>query len=456
MKNLATPLELTGYGSHPEADRSRDQFFDWGVVAIALFVFASYFLGAKIGFALTFKPHPVSVLWPPNSILLAALLLTPRRTWWILLMAALPAHWLVQLQSNVPPYMIFCWFVSNSCEALIGAGCIRYFISRPIRFDRLRNVAIFCFLGALLGPFLSSFLDSGFVILNHWGVGSYWEIWRIRFTSNVLAALTITPFIVAAATQEIGLWKNISRRRWLEGGCLLLGLFVISLVLFNKISSEADSALLYIPLPFLLWAAVRFGSRGATAAIAMVAFLAIWGVAHGHGPFSENSAEKNALYVQLFLIFLTVPLLFLAALIEERNKVEETLRESEERMRLATDAASLGIWEWNLGNDEIWVTKTCRDFLGLPAFGKITFETFLSRLHTDDRDRIRQTLYDAIKNGDGYESEFRVVLPDGGVRWMAARGRVQVNEHGKPIRMLGISIDITARKEAELEAKQRR
>ena len=91
MKNLATPLGLTGYDSHPEADRSRDQFFDWGVVAIALFVFAGYFLGAKIGFALTFRPHPVSVLWPPNSILLAALLLTPVRIWWVVLLAAFPA-----------------------------------------------------------------------------------------------------------------------------------------------------------------------------------------------------------------------------------------------------------------------------------------------------------------------------------------------------------------------------
>jgi hypothetical protein len=88
MKNLATPLELAGFGSHSEADRSRNEFFDWRVVAIALFVFAGYFLGAKIGFALTFRPHPVSVLWPPNSILLAALLLMPMRISWVILLAA--------------------------------------------------------------------------------------------------------------------------------------------------------------------------------------------------------------------------------------------------------------------------------------------------------------------------------------------------------------------------------
>ena len=130
------------------------------IATSSMLVFAGYYFGAKIGFALTFHPHPVSVLWPPNSILLAALLLTPRRAWWILLLAAFPAHWLVQLQSDVSPRMILCWFISNSCETLIGAGCIRYLIRGPVRLDRLRNVSIFCFFGVFLGPFLSSFVAS--------------------------------------------------------------------------------------------------------------------------------------------------------------------------------------------------------------------------------------------------------------------------------------------------------
>ncbi|MCI0663782.1 MAG: MASE1 domain-containing protein, partial [Acidobacteria bacterium] len=94
----------------------------------ALIVFLAYYLGAKVGFALTFKPHPVSTLWPPNAILLAFLLLTPRRMWKVVLLAAFPAHLIVELQSGVPIGMVLCWFVSNSSEALIGAVCIRYFI----------------------------------------------------------------------------------------------------------------------------------------------------------------------------------------------------------------------------------------------------------------------------------------------------------------------------------------
>src|SRR5262249_2980149 len=92
--------------------------FDFRSIVGGVLVFVGYYLGAKLGFALTFQPHPVSVLWPPNSILVAGLLLTPPRIWWFLLVAAFPAHWAAQLQSHIPPLMILCWFISNSCEAL--------------------------------------------------------------------------------------------------------------------------------------------------------------------------------------------------------------------------------------------------------------------------------------------------------------------------------------------------
>src|SRR5438445_696041 len=135
---------------------------------------------------------------------------------------------------------------------------------------------------------------------------------------------------------------------------------------------------------------------------------------------------------------------------------DTALRESEERMRVAADAVNLGIWEWDLSRDEIWATNARRALLGWPASGKIGFEAFVSRVHPDDRDRVRQTIDDAIHNGKGYDSEYRLVLPDGIVRWMATRGSVHLDGNGKPARLLGVSIDITARKQAELEALQHR
>jgi two-component system, LuxR family, sensor kinase FixL len=288
-----------------------------------LLVFVGYYLGVQVGFALTFQPHPISVFWPPNSVLLAALLLTPPRTWWFLLVAAFPAHLIAELQFQVPPTMIVCWFVSNSCEALIGAGLIRYLLGGPVRFDILRSVAVFCLCGAFLGPFLSSFVDAGFVVMNGWGEGSYSENWPARFFSNVLTTLTLTPAILTWSNFRPIQWRRISSGHALEGSLLFLGLVIASTVVLYNARTNPDPVLFYAPLPFLLWAVFRFGARATSAAILIVTFLAIWSSAHGHGPFTNESVEISARSMQKFLIVMAVPIMLLAAGIQERRKAEE-------------------------------------------------------------------------------------------------------------------------------------
>src|SRR5438094_2593868 len=456
MKNLAAPSGLAGARSHSKTDWSRNQFFDWPLAAIASSVSLANFLGAKIGFALTLRPHPVSVLWPPNSILLAALLLTPVRIWWVILLAALPAHLAAQLQSNVPPTMILCWFISNSCEALIGAGCVRYLIDRPVRFDRLRNVGIFCFFAAFLGPFLSSFLDAAFVVINHWGQDSYWQVWRIRFTSNVLTALTLVPFVVSWSAEGIAWLGKIRRSRFLEAGLLLLGLLSVNTIAFYKFAPPADSALLYLPLPFLIWAAVRFGSRGASAAICTVGFLAIWSAGHGYGPFSTRSAEENALSIQMFLIVMSVPLMLLAAVIEERSKGETTLREREERISLAAESADLAFWTINFERRESWMSDKGRAIFNFGPDEHLSRELFLSRVHPEDRNAVGEAIERARASSQTFEFEYRLLRPDGGTRWLISRGRYLSNDRGGIRELIGVAIDITAQVEADLQLRLQR
>jgi PAS domain S-box-containing protein len=352
--------------------------------------------------------------------------------------------------------MIICWFISNSCEALIGAGCIRYLIDGPVRLDRLRNVTIFCLCGIFLGPFLSSFLDSAFVAMNRWGEGGYWEIWRIRFSSNVLAASTIAPLIVTWATGGIASWRNLSRRQILEGFCLLLGLLAISFVVFNKVASAVDSALLYMPLPFLLWATVRFGSHGATAAISAVAFLAILGVARGHGPFSESSAEENALSVQVFLIFMSVPLLFLAAIIAERDKAEETSRGRDERINLAAESANLALWTIAFLRHESWMNEKGRELFGFAPNEPLSREAFLSRVHPEDRKAVDTAIESARAGSRQFEVEYRLLRADGETRWLISRGRYLRNDRGQLSELMGVAIDVTAQVKSNLELRLQR
>ena len=110
------------------------------VLRVMLIVAVAYYVGARLGLALTMHTQPVSTLWPPNAILLAALLLTPPRIWPFVLLGALPAHLFVELTSGIPPLMVLSWFVSNSSEALIGAAGMRL-VDRSPRLDSLRRAA---------------------------------------------------------------------------------------------------------------------------------------------------------------------------------------------------------------------------------------------------------------------------------------------------------------------------
>jgi len=137
-------------------------------------------------------------------------------------------------------------------------------------------------------------------------------------------------------------------------------------------------------------------------------------------------------------------------------RLTHELEVSEKRFNLAADSANLGMWEWDLEKDEIWVTPTRRAQLGFSVSGRITFQELISRWHEDDREKVQQAVNEAIQHGKDYQAEFRSVRADGSVQWVCARGRVHMDEQRKPKRLTGISLDITARKEAEALARQQR
>ena len=125
---------------------------------------------------------------------------------------------------------------------------------------------------------------------------------------------------------------------------------------------------------------------------------------------------------------------------------------SEKRLKLAADSANLAMWEWNIVRDEIWITDKGRSLFGFTPSEKLDFDRFRSRLHPEDRESILQAVENSLRTGAEYRSEYRAVLPDGQIRWIVGRGHVEFKGDGKPVRMRGASVDITKRKEAELEA----
>jgi PAS domain S-box-containing protein len=122
---------------------------------------------------------------------------------------------------------------------------------------------------------------------------------------------------------------------------------------------------------------------------------------------------------------------------------------SEKRLNLAADSADLGMWEWDIARDEIWITDKGRALLGFDPSERINRDRFLSVMHPEDRDSVLQTLENSMRAGAQYESEYRMMLPNGQLRWMTGRGHVEFNRNGQPVRMRGASLDITKRKQAE-------
>jgi two-component system sensor kinase FixL len=135
---------------------------------------------------------------------------------------------------------------------------------------------------------------------------------------------------------------------------------------------------------------------------------------------------------------------------------EAGLHESEERMRLAVEGADFGIWIRDLERNEIWATNKWRALFGFSQTEQLELAKILERIHPDDRDKFGFVLKQATEGDGGYEAEYRIVLPSGEVRWIDSHGRVEFNGTGKPILVRGVSRDITARKEAELETQSLR
>lgn len=132
------------------------------------------------------------------------------------------------------------------------------------------------------------------------------------------------------------------------------------------------------------------------------------------------------------------------------------LRESERRMELAAQAAELAFWSWDVGRDDIWMTARGRALFEIPAPTRIDFEQVLSRVHADDRPAIRAAMQGTRRDGATFEQEFRLALPSGRLRFVAARGQVERGEAGAPARLRGVVLDVTERSRLEREAALQR
>jgi signal transduction histidine kinase len=416
----------------------------------------TYYCGVRIGFAFTLSANAVSLLWPPNAILLAALLLSPPRAWGWLLLAALPAHLISELSAGVPLLMASCWYFSNLSEALLGAAIIRSVLGGSPRFDRVRDAAVYLLVCVLAAPVVTSFLDAAFVALVGWRYdGDYWAVFRMRSISNALAALIVPPLAITLLQAPGSMLDRARRALRLEAVALIAALIVVCLIVFHDSPSAGRAAVyVYAPLPLLLWAAVRMGVGGVSACIAIMALLAITGTLRGAGPFVLESPDVSVLSLHGFLIIVTSSFIVLAAALAELRAARAAALRREARLDLALSAAHMGAWEWDFVADRIsWRLGT--DSGEVVANDVRSAGELLAKIHEHDRGLMAAAMRAAREDGRTEEVECRF-LCDGRVRWIRGLGKVLADSAGRRYAMIGVCIDTTRRKHQELQQRSQR
>ncbi|MFZ0883456.1 MAG: PAS domain S-box protein [Candidatus Acidiferrales bacterium] len=428
-----------------ELTPSRSSWYRGSRINIAILVFliaALSYSVSELADALVIRPQVLSPLWPGCVLLVAVLLLVPRRMWPILIVAAIVAFGICDLFHGVPIRSIGWFSLADLVEVLIAALCLSYYFKGVPQLNSVKALGKYALFAVILAPTAGAFIG-GLA-----GRGSYWTNWRIAFLSEALGFLTVTPAILGWAGKRPAEVQK-GRANYYEAGALLGALTLLGFLTFVAFGRSSPPALLYSLLPFLLWAALRFGSTGVSTSMIVIALLSIWGVVHGCGPFAGPEPLDNVLSLQLFLLLTTAPFMVLAVIVEERKQSEEELRESEEKFRSVFRDAGIGV---------ALVSPEGRFLAGNDAFSRfigyteeeLVGKTVQSVTHPDDWPKFSQKLNQALATGTSFQGvEKRCLHKNGDVLCGECSASLIRDIHGKPQYFVAEVLDVTARKRAE-------
>jgi signal transduction histidine kinase len=399
-----------------------------------------YYLGAEAAFAIGTLTQQFAPFWPPNVVLFCALLIVPQRHWPVCIAAAFPAHVLAESGVAMPLPQLLAAFGSNVSVALLNALAVTRLLRGPAGLDTLRNASLYLLFAVIVNPAMVA-VAAGFEPTLGGGDPEHYRqfCWR-WYLSNALGNLTLTPvFLSWFWIGSRPAWRPLSRARLIEASLLAAGLVISCTVAFEIPLTAATEnffpALLYLPVPLLLAASVRFGARGASGAILIITVMVLFRAMHGTDPFAGLPPGYSVLSVQLFLAVLAVPAILLAALVEE-------LRRTNDRLSTVLDGVSDGYYTLDRDGQIVAINAKGAAWCGCVSPSELIGREYwtIPQQSAPDAEWVRH----AMQSGAAVRDEFS--LPDG--RWSEIRAYPSAG---------GVSIfchDITEQRAAERAARR--
>ena len=369
--------------------------------------------------------HWVTVIWSMNASACLTLAVVHALVWWR--RRASLEHALFALSATATAVLAGCelWMMRAQTPAEYGMAL------------RWAHVPLWVAIISLVG-FVRLYLQAG----RPWLAWTIVGLRMLVLVANFLAQVNFNYRQITAVKQIPVLGELVSVAAGVPNPWWLLGQ-ISSLVL----------------LVFAADATVTVLRRGKTRKAIMVggsiAFFILAGAAQGI--LAIRGIVHMPISISLFYVGIVLAMGYaLSGELLRAARLSDELRETGERLNLAAEAANLGIWTRDVSKNEIWATEKFRAMFGFAKAEALGRDDLLKRLHPDDREAVGQTMAKALTGGGSYELEHRIVLPDGRIRWIASRGRVESNGASKHTLIRGVSLDITERRRAEIEAQELR
>jgi PAS domain S-box-containing protein len=431
-----------GPGSHRPA-RS------WGgrtPAAVALVFFGCY-AGAALALLAQAPGTGASLLFPPYAVLTAALLLAPLRTWWWFVLSA-AAGTILGFGGVETLSFAALAEVANAAKALVAAGGVRLLTRKAAPFGTFRDMAVFLLFAALLGPMAGALIGASGVVL-HDDAASFWLASRGWLISNMVSGVTLLPLILVVATLPGRRFQSPRTGRLVEAAALAACVLTVALATDESTARAGFLLQHYALLPFLIWAAVRFGPEGTIAVLAALSAMTVIGEVGGVGTATPSSPVASLLELQLFLLGASIPILLLAALIQEHAQATAALRESRAQYRSVVEDQTELICRFLPDGTYTFVNRAyCRYFQTSPEelVGLATFWRFVPE---SDREAAKQSLASVTPDNPVITYEHRVTAPGGEVRWHQWTDRGFFDESGRVLEFQSVGRDVTDRRSAE-------
>jgi PAS domain S-box-containing protein len=308
-------------------------------VLLAVAAAAGYAASGWLSYRLALNGGPYVLMWAPAGLMLGVLLRVPRRLWWPLLAGGAAGCFALELyQGTKLPFPVLA-ALANTFESLAAAWIVSRCVRLPLTLTTLRDVTVLL-LGAAVASNAATSL-AGAVVLDLFGGTTFLEGWLLWWTGDGLAIIVLAPPVIVWSQ-----WRSVARFATgarAEAVILATGLTLTCELIFNwqSLFGAPLHPRPYLTLPFLYWAAFRFGPLGATGAACLIAGEALWHSSAGLGPFATGTAPNLDRLVDayLFLSIATVSGLIMAAVLAERRTAEQSLREAEARTRTLVEHA---------------------------------------------------------------------------------------------------------------------